>query len=338
MKQMNLFETSTCAELPAVTAATHDEILASKRTERRHRALMEEVDALHLIETGDTERETTISGENLTVAAWNLERCLDPEGSAKLLAAYAPDIVLLSEMDSGMARTGQKNTTRALARLLDMHYAYVVEFHELGLGSPIEVDLARDDFNEQGWHGNALLSKAKPEKLALIRLDAHGHWFCENSQADPGQPRVGGRVAIAAVVPTDAGAVCAVSTHLESAGDASIRQSQMDRIIAAVDAFAPGLPVIIGGDLNTGNNLASGDWRDETLFQAAERQGYSWQNNATEMTTRASRLTRFPERKMKLDWFAHRQLTACGAQILPALDERGVALSDHELIVGQFAL
>jgi endonuclease/exonuclease/phosphatase family metal-dependent hydrolase len=334
---MKLFETKTCGKLPQVPPQLKQEIETAERTSSHHRALMDELSAMHLIEIGGVVSQDAPLPHDLTVAAWNVERCLDVKGSAKLLQSRAPDIVLLSEMDSGMARTGQKNTTREIAELLGMNYAYVLEFYELDLGSAIEIELATDNFNEFGWHGNALLSRTKPKDVALIRLDDHGHWFCK-SDANANEPRVGGRVAVAAILETEGGQICTVSTHLESAGSIAARQSQMDRIMAAVDIFAPDMPVIIGGDLNTGNNLPDPDWKQETLFEAAERQGYSWSSNDDGTTTRPSRLTRFPDKKMKLDWLAHRDLKAERTQIIEALDDYGVPLSDHELLVGKFEI
>jgi hypothetical protein len=141
-----------------------------------------------------------------TIAAWNAERCLFPEKSAALLQAQQPDVVLLSEVDCGMARTAQRHPTAEIAEALGMSYAYGVEFFELGLGGETEQPYCLDDHNKAGWHGNAVLSRAKPSAVALIRLDDHGHWFVEsNFKPDPTQPRIGGRMAIAAVLPTVAG-------------------------------------------------------------------------------------------------------------------------------------
>lgn len=42
------------------------------------------------------------------VVAWNLERCKRLEASAELLESLRPDLVLLSEMDWGMARSGNR--------------------------------------------------------------------------------------------------------------------------------------------------------------------------------------------------------------------------------------
>lgn len=324
--------------LTPVTEAQRAAILAAPRTSEAHRALMAEVAAMSEVETGGA-GSVDLVPQIFTVAAWNLERCLLPGQSADLLAASTPDIVLLTEIDCGVARTAQRHPTAEIAGLMGMHYAYGVEFHELGLGGEIEIRLATDDFNRLGWHGNAVLSRTCPSAVALIRLDDHGHWFVDtHPNQDPGQPRLGGRMAIAAVLPTVAGDICVASVHLESNAGPAHREQQMDLLMDALDGFAPDLPVIIGGDLNTGNSPDQVDWRSETLFDAARARGYSWDNNAAGMTTRPSLFTPNPPRAMKLDWFASRGLSMDGAQIVPVLDSDGVPLSDHELIVGHFAV
>lgn len=293
---MKLFETGSCHDLPRVTAGLAERISKAERTSSTHRVLFDSMAAMHNLELGGELVDRGQIGRELTIAAWNLERCLYPEQSADLLRKSTPDIVLVSEMDNGMARTHQRNTTRALADNLGMRYAFGLEFFEMDLGSDIERNLAADDFNEKGWHGNAVLARAEPIACALIRLDDHGQWFCLDDGPDADQinqqPRVGGRNAVAMILPTQAGNICVVSTHLESNAGISARQSQMERLMAALDGFAPGLPVIIGGDLNTGNNIEGLDWQKESLFAAAERHDYDWSNNADGYTTRKSLLDR----------------------------------------------
>lgn len=335
---MKLFSTETCASLPLISPKLVDEIIAAPRTTQTHRTFMAKLPALHLMERCEDVAYDQCLPEEMSVLAWNLERCISPMSSAQRIAQYAPDVVLLSEMDCGMSRTQQQHTTKLLADNLNMNYIFGVEFFEIGLGSGPELEFAEDDFNACGWHGNAILSKVPAKFMALIRLDDHGHWYCMSDGTDQNQPRIGGRMALAAIYPSEKGDVCFVSTHLESAGSLSIRQSQIDRIIAAVDAFAPGLPVICGGDLNTGNNLADFDWKRETLFQAAERQGFDWDCNASGTTTRPSKLTRFPDRAMKLDWFMKRNLAGKDPKILPALDRNNEPISDHELIAATFSI
>lgn len=319
--------------LPCVTDTQRRDILTTPRTAEAHRALLASLPAMNALQLGGEASATELPAQ-FTVAAWNVERCLFPEETASHLKQVAPDIVLLSEVDHGMARTAQRHTTEEMARALGMVHSFGVEFHELDLGGDTERAFCTDDFNERGWHGNAILSSVPFERTALIRLDDHGHWFVPDSGAtDPGQPRVGGRLAIAAVVPTANGPICVVSTHLESNADAQHRHNQFDLLLQAVESFAPGLPVVIGGDLNTGNHIPPDfDWRHETLFKLAEARGYSWTFTAPGNTTRPSLITPHPERKMKLDWLAGRDLDSVETGILTSVSETGTPLSDHDCV------
>ena len=323
--------------VPTLTRITDDQkqqIKASERTAIAHDQLLASLPAMTELEVGG-EGSLDRLPSGFTVAAWNVERCLFPERSAAHLAPHATTVVLLSEMDKGMARTAQANTTADMAKALGMHYAYGVEFFEMDLGGPTERAFCSDAFNADGWHGNGILSAVPFEKLALFRLDAKGHWFSLdiNPDADPEQPRVGGRMAIAAILPTEQGLICVVSTHLESNAQAVHRHRQFADLLDRIEAFAPGLPVLIGGDLNTGNHIPPDyDWRLETLFALARERGYHWDLTADGITTRHSLITPHDTRKMKLDWFCARGFGGEALPLLPSIDAQG-PLSDHECIL-----
>jgi len=325
--------TDQAAALPPVTQEQRARIQTAPRTSAAHRALLAELPAMNSIQLGGV-AQSDILPETNTVAAWNVERCLFPEETAVHLAPIAPQIVLLSEVDQGMARTAQRHTTADMAQALGMAYAYGVEFHELDLGSPTERPYCTDDFNALGWHGNAILSAVPFTKIAMIRLDDHGHWFASDAGAADGQqPRVGGRMALLATVPTQAGPLCVVSTHLESNADAPHRHMQLEKLLNAIDDFAPDMPVLIGGDLNTGNHLPPKfDWREETLFKLAQDRGYGWDFTADGPTTRPSLITPHPDRVMKLDWFASRGLSHQAKGILNSISGGGTPLSDHDCV------
>ncbi len=111
----------------------------------------------------------------------------------------------------------------------------------------------------------------------------------------------------------------------------------MRDLIDALDANFPSAPLLIGGDLNTGNHIG-GDWRDETLFDHARGRGFSVHGGAeTAMTTRPSLITRWPDRAMKLDWFLTRGLQVTQSHIVTSLDQAGQPLSDHDMIVLEIA-
>ncbi|MGO4910603.1 endonuclease/exonuclease/phosphatase family protein [Pseudorhodobacter sp. W20_MBD10_FR17] len=319
--------------LPDVTDDQRARILTAPRTARAHRALLAELPAMNAVQTGGIASAETLPA-SISVVAWNVERCLFPENSAALLAPFAPDIVLLSEVDHGMARTAQRHTTEAMAQAMGMTYVYGVEFHELDLGGPTERPFCTDTVNAHGWHGNAILSRVPFSRLSMLRLDDHGHWFSSDElDADPDQPRVGGRMGLLAVVPTEAGDICVVSTHLESNADAAHRAGQFDKLMAAIDDFAPGLPVLIGGDLNTGNHAPPDfDHRTESLFANAIAQGYDWSPTPDGVTTRPSLITPHPTRQMKLDWFCMRGMHPVDKALIPALGTDYRPLSDHDAI------
>ncbi|WP_260350168.1 hypothetical protein [Alloyangia mangrovi] len=134
------------------------------------------------------------------MGAWNLERCLFPEASA----AHAGDcdLLLLSEMDHGMARTKQRNTTAVMAAEQGMVYAYAVEFLELGLGSPIELQFCDEDRNALGYHGNGLMARSALRAPFALRLWGRRQWFFDDEQ-----PRLGERIAVGARIETSGGAV-----------------------------------------------------------------------------------------------------------------------------------
>jgi len=328
-------QTKILPELPSVSDQVKQEILQAKRDEENHRLLMGKLEAMHILE-GDLNKADHILPASFPVLSWNLERCLFPEKSAELMSVHKPAVILLSEMDSGMARTKQVNTTRKLAELMGMNYLYGLEFFEMGLGSERELDFCEDDFNQTGWHGNAILTSAPIKEAKLIRLDDHGHWFCsDENETDAGQPRVGGRLAIAAILESEDQDICVVSTHLESNATAEHREAQMALLIEEVEAFAGDLPIILAGDLNTGNHLPDADWTLETLFAHAESHDYSWAPNAEGYTTNPSLITRHMERLMKLDWFCVKGLSGKDAEILEPYDSEKTPLSDHKPILMQ---
>lgn len=190
-------------------------------------------------------------GPWVRVAAWNAERCRHLDASLALLSGVGADVVLLSELDAGMARSGNHDVPRRLAEGLGLGGAFAVEFVELGLGDAADVEFATSfglSSNERGLHGNAVLARGGVRSAVALRLDAGGDWFT----SDRGQPRVGGRVAVAGLVSVGGADVVVVSFHLESSSTADERGAQMAVLLEQVDErFGADVPCILGGDANT---------------------------------------------------------------------------------------
>jgi len=314
----------------ALSVPGHDERAGFRDLERSISAHKEKQRALACLNTVEVNGQSTpaLLDFPFNVAAWNLQRGLFPAESAALLKQENAALVMLSEMDNGMARTGQRHPTAEMAEALSMQYAYGVEFIELGLGNTEERPYCRDDFNAKGFHGNAMMGRVELNDAFILPLSGDPIWFLNGGD----QPRVGARMAIGAVIETISGPMLAISTHLESHGDIKTREIQTADILELADRHFSGLPVLIGGDLNTGNRTG-GDFNRETLFTRAAQKGYLQHSGGSDaITTRQSLISKKDPFPLKLDWFLTRGLEVGESRIVPALGDDGTPLSDHDMI------
>ena len=286
------------------------------------------VAALHQIELQQP-LASPASPSAIRIAAWNLERCLYPEASARILQRNHVDLALLTELDVGVLRTGQVHTIGRMAAQLGQGYCYGCEFLELVPMDPPPGFPRNGTDNSEGYHGNGMISSLAMQDPVVFRLDELTDW---HSPAE-GQRRIGNRMAIAAIFHIGGIRLVACSVHLESRTDAAGRAQQMRSLLDALDAYAGSGPVVIGGDLNT--QVVPGGHTDasEPLFALAASRGYDWTTcNLARPTTRASAWSNH-EGTRQLDWFCTRGVKARGPAVVPALGEDGTVLSDHELIL-----
>jgi endonuclease/exonuclease/phosphatase family metal-dependent hydrolase len=286
------------------------------------------VPALRQVEVGGA--RAAAAPAQLRVAAWNLERCLYPDAAAALLRRHGVALALLTEMDAGMHRTGQRHATRAVAAALGQRYGYALEFLELAtMPAPIAFPGNPPD-NQLGFHGNGFTAALPFSAPVVIRLDPIADWFARPRGS---QKRVGNRMAVAATFTHASWRFVGCAVHLESDSDFSGRALQMRGLLDALDAYAGDLPVVIGGDLNTEVAAGGHEDPDETLFALARSRGYDWAScNVAAATTRPS-LWSAGAGARQLDWFCTRGLRASAPAVVPALDDAGAPLSDHELIM-----
>ena len=189
----------------------------------------------------------------ITVVAWNVERglCLDPiirflQDHPSLNRA---DVLLLSEVDWGMARTGNRFITRDIAAALGMNYAFAPCYLALNKGAGVEKNVAGD--NEESLHGNALLSKYPLHNAHSLALP-NG-----KDKMKGAEKRIGSQRAVIADVAHPSGTFRAVSLHLDAHSSQRHRQTQMRLVLDHLDTLQPRLPTLIGGDWNTTTHDAS---------------------------------------------------------------------------------
>lgn len=304
---------------------------------------------LHELEIVETS-EAASTSSSLRVVFWNAERLKYAAPSAALLERAAADVLLLCEVDVGMARSGNRHTVADLARELRSGYVLGIEFVELGLGDARERCWHAGQANTAGLHGAAVLSRHALLRPAMVRLETSGRWF----DGGFGERRVGGRMALMAQVEVAGTTILLTTVHYESHSDPADRLEQTLTLLDAVDAHAPGMPSLIAGDFNT-NTFALSDkeqpavieaalasdprrlvtpMRHEPMFEALQARGYDWQScNVALAATQRSRPDGTPSPPFgKIDWLFARGLRCTDPVVLPAVDDEGVAVSDHEVL------
>ncbi len=193
--------------------------------------------------------EPSSLSDGIAIFAYNILRGFEVDAQLNEITSGSsfpvPDILLLSEVDRGCQRTDFRNIARDYAERLGYYYVYATEFIELpsnrGNTGPYDPPLCE--------HGNAIVSRYPLGNVRQIRHAQNRSWYTPPAEPEPDEPRLGGRIAIAADAKVGDDLVRLYVLHLEStisAGD--IRDAQAEEI--AQDAESVSHPIVVGGDFN----------------------------------------------------------------------------------------
>jgi endonuclease/exonuclease/phosphatase family metal-dependent hydrolase len=333
-------------DLPAPDSAVLEEarIASARQRQAAHGSLVGRIPALNAVEQRPPANPLPWPG-SIRVAAFNAQRLKDRPAARRLMEQACAQVTLFSEVDLGMARSGNTHNIRSLIGGAGEGYVYGVEFVELDLGGADEIAQCAGQSNAHGLHGNAIVTGLALERPCLIPLEENGLWF-------PGingfQRRIGGRMALAARVAQAPRPLWIVSTHLESKTDPADRQAQIRALLRALDEIAPGEACVIGGDFNTkalprGESerhlLLDAPERTEPLFADLQEAGFEWRHANLALPTQTPGPTNKHEPPFgKLDWLVARGVEVSNPQVIRAVDEQGRAVSDHEMIVADLKI
>ena len=190
----------------------------------------------------------------LRVVEWNIERGSRLNGIIETLDRHPvigfADLMLINELDEGMARSGNLNIAAELSRALSAHAIFGVEYLELTKGAGEE--LALEGENTTALHGNAILTRHVFSKVDVIRLPR-----CENN-FESKERRIGGRIGIIADLELVGSSIVIGNTHLDVVNTPRCRAKQMRAMLEAMNARLntkagthAAIAAIMGGDLNT---------------------------------------------------------------------------------------
>ena len=315
---------------------------AGEATIELHDSCLQDIPAFAALEQvpASSPDETKRTSGSLVIFSWNAERLKYDAASRALLGSVAPDVALLTEVDIGMARSGNRHTIADLAGPTGAGYVYALEFAELGIGDDREMIWHAGETNASGYHGNAIVSRHTLYDAFAVRLDDGAYWYVDRETAD--QRRIGFRNAVAARIGEDDNGLWCVSAHFENRTTPAKRGDQARRLVEAINERAGALPVIIGGDFNTLTlptdpealrQIFDDPSPIEPMFAVMREAGFEWQQaNLPEASCR-TRPDGTPEPPFtRIDWFFTRGLEASAPATLPAIDAEGMAISDHEAL------
>lgn len=233
--------------------------------------------------------------------AWNIERGNQFEGIVDVLKNHADlkdkDLLLLTELDYGMARSANRFVAQELAKRLNLNYAFAPVYIALQKGSGIEANAVGE--NTKSLHGLAMFSKYPLKNIRTVALPngKDKMWGKEK--------RLGHLRALVADIEHPAGEFRAITVHLDAHSSRRHRHLQMKIVLDFLETL-PDLPTIIGGDWNTttynaqtANRAIAGYFRsvlagvknmaknhyphpdryfEKNLFQELERRSFDYKN------------------------------------------------------------
>jgi len=200
--------------------------------------VVEEFSALGNQDGGDKGR--------IKALAWNIERGNVFEGIVEALKNHEglkdKDVLLLTELDYGMARSKNRFVAQEIAKELGLNYAFAPVYVALQKGSGVESETEGE--NTKSIHGLAMFSKWPMRNVHAIPLPngKDKMWGKEK--------RLGRLRALFADIEHPHGTFRAVTIHLDAHCSRAHRQMQMRLILDHLETLEP-LPTLIGGDWNT---------------------------------------------------------------------------------------
>jgi endonuclease/exonuclease/phosphatase family metal-dependent hydrolase len=257
---------------------------------------------------------------------WNIEhgnRYEQVEHALKTHPQLAQaDLVLLNEVDLGMARSGNRDVAGDLAQALGLHAAWAPLFIETTAGRDEDPHMARDRENQEGLFGQAILSRWPIGGVRVVELPSP-------SRTQFHFERMYGRhIGLVADIERPGGPLVAVSVHLAVHGTRAFRAAQMRILLEELQKEIR--PILIAGDFNSHTFDRGRPWDPlfgaavlllspgetlerrllhpdqgatrEPLFDVLRSHGFEWSRFMDRRPTLRLRFARLPEARPLLHW------------------------------------
>lgn len=178
--------------------------------------------------------------------AWNIERGICFEEIVYFLKNHPvmskTDVILLTEADLGMARSGNRHVARDLARELGMNYFFAPSYLNLEKGSGTERDFEGE--NEVGLHGNAVLSRYPIHKPRIVPIPN------SHDKMRGKEKRLGSQRALVATIDLAGRPLRVGCLHVNVRSTQKKRKEEVEALAKAIHEEGESR-ALIGGDWNT---------------------------------------------------------------------------------------
>lgn len=215
-------------------------------TENNQRVARDEL----IIEVGEQAAVAEVDYKNsqtVHTVAWNIERGSRLHGIIEAFRAHpvlrTSDLLMLTELDWGMARSANRLVPREIAAALRLNYVFAPCYIALNKGSGLEAETEGE--NGEALHGNALMSRYTLKRAHSLALPNGKDKLAGREK------RLGSQRAVIADVEHPAGEFRAVSLHLDAHATQAHRHLQMRLLLDHLEGLEPQMPVLVGGDWNT---------------------------------------------------------------------------------------
>jgi endonuclease/exonuclease/phosphatase family metal-dependent hydrolase len=213
---------------------------------RRHRAQVQALLHGFQWDLGPATAQATARAGRLRAAAWNVERGKRWETLCGVLEEHPGlrdlDLLLLTEVDHGMGRSGNRDVAALLARRLGMGHVFAPSHLVLSPGDHAEQDHGVP--NTLALHGSALLTRFPVLRACGVGLPEYG------DKLDAVERRLGSKRALLVELAAPGGTLTVALVHLDPFSSPLHRARQMRRVTEVLRDL-DGRHVLLGGDFNT---------------------------------------------------------------------------------------
>lgn len=213
---------------------------------RRHRAQVQAL--LHGFQWDLRAATATTAARpgRLRVGAWNVERGKRWPALCGVLREHPGladlDVLLLTEVDHGMGRSGNRDVAGQLGQHLGMGHVFAPSHLVLSPGDHAEQHHGVP--NTLALHGSALLTRFPVRRVLGVGLPEYG------DKLHALERRLGSKRAVLAELDAPGGVLTVALVHLDPFSSPTHRARQMRRVVESLREL-DGRRVILGGDFNT---------------------------------------------------------------------------------------